>query len=219
MASLGSMPLGTQHRHAQIALALLLSAAVLVGCGGDEARAPSGSESSAGESTSETATTEPAEQQSTIEATPAVEPATGLKLKHDLAEITMPEGWRRAYSHGVPFLRQGRSPNAFGMVTFSELGGAATDPVATSLDAIAKRSLRLFDNPRMKRVDDAVIGGDTVAYRLVGMEDKTYYSEQYGVLQGDIEYVISFSFNTGSGTVEEAVAVIESIMATWDFNP
>lgn len=198
-------------------LALVLSAAVLVGCGEDEVRAPSGSESSAGEATNETATTESAEQ-STVEATPAVEPATGPKLRHDLAEITMPEGWRRAESNGIPFLRTGRSPNAFGILLFTELGGADTDPAATSLDAIAKRALRLLREPHMRRVDDAVIGGDTMAYRLVG-RDKYYYSEQYGVLLGNFEYVISFDFNMGSGTVKEAVAIIESIMATWDFNP
>ncbi len=56
-----------------------------------------------------------------------------------------------------------------------------------------------------------------MAYRLVGRESTHYYSEQYGVLLGDLEY--SFSFNMESGTVDEAIAITESIVATCEFNP
>lgn len=207
------MSLGT--RQLALALAALTCVTALVACGNDEPAAPdpAGPSSTAGG----TESPEPSvETPATTESTPSVEPATGLKLKHDLAEITMPEGWVREDNFGVPFIRQG-SDNLFGGLTFSELGGE--DDEATSLDAIAKRQLRLVGNPRLKRMDDVVLGDGTRAYRLAGREGRFYYQEYYGSLIGDIEYVLAFDFTITYGSVKEAKEQIASMLATFDFNP
>lgn len=193
---------------------------LLAGCGNDEDPAPSGSASSGASETATTqATDEPTTEPSTVETTPAIEPATGLKLKQNYAEISMPEGWERKNNFGVPFLRQGASSELFGSLTFSELNSGGTDTGATSLDAIAKRQLRLVEDAEIKRVEDAVLGGETQAYRLAGQVDQYYYEEYYGALIGNIEYSLQFSFNTRFGTIDEAIETINSMLATWDFNP
>lgn len=213
------MPLGSNHRLSRSAVALLFGMALLAGCGSDEDPAPAGSASSSETDATDTSTSEPMVEPSTSETTAAIEPATGLKLKQDHSEITMPTGWKRKDNFGVPFVRQGAATSLFGVLTYAELNSAGTDKVATSLDAIAKRQLRLIDDPAIKRLEDAVIGGDTMAYRLAGTTNKYYYEEYYGVLMGNFEYDMRFRFNTRYGTRAEAVATIESIMATWDFNP
>ena len=187
----------------------------MAACGGDDPAAPEPATSSSTTAATET-TDPPVETSSTPEPTPTVEPATGLKLVHDLAEITMPEGWTREDNFGVPFIRQG-SDNLFGILTFSELGGE--DEQATSLDAIAKRQLRLVANPRLKRMDDVVLGDGTRAYRLAGREGPFSYVEYYGVLIGNIEYVLDFDFTLTYGTVKEAKELMESMLTTFDFNP
>jgi hypothetical protein len=211
------MALGSNHRRARSALALVFSTVLLVGCGTDEDAEPAGSASPS--ATDGTGTTEPTAEPSAAETTPAIEPATGIKLKQNHAEIRMPEGWKRKDNFGIPFLRQGASTSLFGALTWNELNDAGTDPVATSLDAIAKRQLRLVEDPGVKRLDDVVIGGDTMAYRLAGRANKYYYDEYIGVLMGNLEYSMHFSFNTEYGTRDEAIATIESMLATWDFNP
>ena len=216
------MTLGPRRRLACTALALVLGPAWLTGCSDDPGSGSSGSAPSAGaEATTEPtaeATTEPTTEATPAEPTPTVEPATGLWMRMDNAELRMPQGWSRENNFGVPFLRQGSSDTFFGILTWTELNDAGTDKVAFSLDSIAKRQLRLLDNPRIKRLDDVVIGGDTMAYRLAG-QDKAFYREYYGVLIGNYEYSIQFDFNRYKGTREEAIAIIESILATWDFNP
>lgn len=207
------MSLGT--RHLALSLAALTCVTAIAACGGGDPAAPEPAPSSSSSAATEP-TESPVETSSTPEATPTVEPATGLKLKHDLAEITMPEGWTREDNFGVPFIRQG-SDNLFGRLTFSELGGE--DEQATSLDAIAKRQLRLVGNPRLKRMDDVVLGDGTRAYRLAGRDGRFYYAEYYGVLIGNIEYVLDFDFTLTYGTLKEAKELMESMLATFDFNP
>ena len=215
------MPLGPNCRRAPTVLALALSLVLLAGCGDDEdPEPPEPQSSSATDTTSGTATTEPPVEPATGETTPVIEPATGILLTLNHAEIRMPEGWTRERNFGVPFLRQGSSTTGmFGTLTWTELNMAGPDKEATSLDAIAKRRLRVVGNPNLRRVDDAVIGGDTMAYRLVDTSDRANYEERYGVLLGNIEYSMRFAFETTEGTRDEAVATIQSMLATWDFNP
>ena len=207
------MSLGT--RQLALSIAALVCTSALTACGDDEPAAPDPDSPSSSSAASET-TEPPVETSSTPEATPTVEPATGIKLVHDLAEITMPEGWKREDNFGIPFVRQG-GDNLFGILTFSELGGE--DKQATSLDAIAKRQLRLVANPRIKRMDDVVLGDGTRAYRLVGRDGPFSYVEYYGVLIGNIEYTLAFDFTTEYGTVKEAKDLMASMLATFDFNP
>lgn len=145
---------------ARLALAFLVCVAGLAACGGDDG---AGADPARPSTASTESTAPPVETPSPSEPTPTVEPADGLKLKHDLAEITMPKGWRRENNFGVPFIRQG-GDGIFGLLTFSELGGE--DDQATSLDRIAKRQLRMGSSPGMKRMDDVVLGDGTRAYRL-----------------------------------------------------
>ncbi|WP_036490098.1 MULTISPECIES: hypothetical protein [Nocardioides] len=196
---------------ARLALASLMCVASLAACGGDDAGADPASPST----TSTESTAASAETPSPSETTPTVEPADGRKLKHDLAEITMPKGWTEQDNFGVPFIRQGA--DTFGALTFSELGGE--DDQATSLDRIAKRQLRIGAEPGVKRMDDVVLGDGTRAYRLAGRVNSVTYDETYGSLIGNIEYVLEFSFTTEYGTIAEAKEIIASMLATWDFNP
>jgi len=213
------MTLGTNYRRAATVLALAISATVMTGCGSDEDSTSSGRAPSAGAEAPSEAAPESTEVPVPTETTPTVEPATGLLLRLNYAELRMPKGWRRRNNYGVPFLRQGASDAFFGIITWTELNDAGTDEVMISLDSIAKRQLRSLKNPRVKRLDDVVIGGDTMAYRLAGQASKYDYEEYYGVLIGNLEYSIEFDFNTVHGTVDEASAIIESILATWEFNP
>lgn len=189
-----------------LAIAALMCVVGLAACGDDGADADPASPSPTPTATGSTET--PVE-------TPAVEPANGRKLKHDLAEITMPKGWTEQDNFGVPFIRQGA--DTFGALTFSELGGP--DDQATSLDRIAKRQLRLVDEPGLKRMDDVVLGDGTRAYRLAGRVNSVTYDEYYGSLFGTLEYTLAFSFTTEYGTIEEAQELIQSMLVTWDFNP
>lgn len=207
------MSLGT--RQLAHSIATLACVTALTACGDDNPAAPDPDSPSSSAAAAES-TEPPAVTSSTPTPTSTVEPATGIKLRHDLAEITLPEGWKREDNFGVPFVRQG-GDNLFGVLTFSELGGE--DDQATSLDAIAKRQLRLVDNPRLKRMDDVVLGDGTRAYRLAGRAGTFYYDEYYGVLIGNIEYTLAFSFTTAYGSVAEAKELIESMLATFDFNP
>lgn len=190
-------------------MAALVCVTGLAACGDDEPAAPDPATSSSA------APSESTETPSASEPTPTVEPANGRKLKHDLAEITMPKGWTEQDNFGVPFIRQGS--DIFGTLTFSELGGE--DDQATSLDRIAKRQLRMSDLPGLKRTDDVVLGDGTRAYRLAGRVNKVTYDETYGSLIGNIEYTLAFSFTTEYGTIEEAQEIIQSMLMTWDFNP
>lgn len=202
---------GRRRRATRAVLALVISAALLAGCGNDESSTEPASPMS------DTATTEPTDYP-TVEPTPVIEPATGTLLKMNHAEIRMPEGWKRKNNFGIGFVRQGADP-LFGSLTWSELNDLGLDKVATSLDAIARRQLRLVGDPGIRRLDDVAIGGDTMAYRLAGQANKYHYEEYYGVLMGNLEYSMMFSFNIAHGTRDEAVATIESMLATWDFNP
>ena len=206
-ASVNRMSLGT--RQLAISIAALVCVTGLAACGDDEPVAPDPATSSSPPVSEATVTP------SASEPTPTVEPANGPMLKHDLAEITMPKGWTEQDNFGVPFIRQGS--DMFGTLTFSELGGE--DDQATSLDRIAKRQLRMSDQPGLKRMDDVVLGDGTRAYRLAGRVNKVTYDETYGSLIGNIEYTLAFSFTTEYGTIEEAQEIIQSMLVTWDFNP
>lgn len=211
------MPLGI--RRAGLALVPLACVVGLTACGGDDPTSDTPADAaptSASTSVSAEPTTTESTETTEPEPTPTVEPATGVTLKHDLAEITLPKGWVKEDDFGIPFVRQG-SDQLFGAVTFSELGGTGNQ--AMTLDKIAQRQLRLVDLPRVKRLDDVVIGGDTQAYRLAGRESKFYYNEYYGVLIGNFEYTIAFTFQTQFGTIEEAQDLMASVLATFDFNP
>lgn len=151
------------------------------------------------------------------ETTPAIEGVSGPKLKQKYAEITLPEGWKRTENSGDGALVQGSS--SFGSLTMSEINDGASGPLAPSLDALAKLELRVIDKPYIRRLDDAVIGEDTPAYRLAGKSGKNYYEEYYGLLEGTIEYSMLFSFYTRKHPVKEVKKTIDSMLATWTFNP
>ena len=205
------MSLGT--RQLALSLAALVCVTGLGACGDDDPVAPDPAASS---SPTASGSTDPSsETPSASEPTPTVVPADGRVLRHDLAEITMPKGWTEQDNFGVPFIRQGG--DTFGVLTFSELGGE--DDQATSLDRIAKRQLRMSEEPGLKRMDDVVLGDGTRAYRLAGRVNSVTYDETYGSLIGNIEYTLAFSFTTEYGTIEEAKEIIQSMLATWKFNP
>lgn len=204
------MPLGPVRRRptlplAGAALACLLA---LAGCGDGSADAEVDASPAATSSAPATPSSAPE----------TVAPATGPALRMKAAELRMPRGWQHEEDFGVSFIQQGSSGDGFGTVSLAELAGA--DPGATSLDAIARRMLRSLDEPRITRRDDVVIGGDTMAYRLVGRTDRFTYEERYGVLVGDLEYEINFIFTLLKGkTPADARPLIDSMLASWTFNP
>ncbi len=150
-----------------------------------------------------------------------IEPATGVTLRFDVAEIKLPDTWRKSDNFGIPFVRQGVDAKGnFGSLTMSELNVVGLGPASASLDTLAREQLRLLrDDPGIKRIDDAPMGETTMAYRLVGRSKFSTYDEYYGVRIGNFEYSLQFEFNTTQGTRAEAIATIQSILATWDFNP
>ncbi len=58
-----------------------------------------------------------------------------------------------------------------------------------------------------------------MAFRLAGMSKYRSYDEYYGVRIGNIAYTLAFEFGMTQGTRKEAIDTIQSILATWDFNP
>ncbi len=153
------------------------------------------------------------------ETTPETKSATGPKLEQKYAEITLPEGWKIDENSADGALVQGSSSS--GILTMIEIKDGPEGPVANSLDALAKVELGVIGDPAVRRLDDAVIGEDTPAYRLAGRTGfgNEYYKEYYGVIMGDVEYSIEFNFYTPDVTVVQAKKVIKSILSTWRFNP
>lgn len=199
-----------ERRHAVASLALVLATSALASaCGAGEAEEPEAQESSS-TSSPEATTSAPVP-----EPEPTVAPADGRWLATDYARIRMPKGWKQINDVGFGTIAQGDGPGTRGGIHFSIY--PAED--LTSLDQAARYTVKdirdRLKSGALKRVDDVVIGGETMAFHLTGHQ-LFWDVDAYGVLRSGARFVILFSLDERKPP-EENQALIDSILQTFEF--
>lgn len=194
------------------ALALLAAALLATGCGSDETRA------AGGEDGGSTATESPEPPETSVavpEPTATVEPATGPWLATKYARVRMPEGWRQVNDVGFGSIAQADGPGGRGTMHFSVYPAEGL----TSLDQAARFTIKdirdRLGSGSLRRVDDVVMGGNTMAFHLTGHQ-LFWDVDAYGVLRNGARFVVIFSLNELKPP-EENRALAESVIQTWEF--
>ena len=201
-----------ERRHAVASLALVLATTTLASaCGAGEAEEPAAQESSSTSSPSP----EPTTSAPVPEPEPTVAPADGPWLSTDYARFRMPKGWKQINDVGFGSIAQGDGPGVRGTIHFSIY--PADD--LTSLDQAARYSVKdirdRLKSGALKRADDVVIGGDTMAFHLTGHQ-LFWDVDAYGVLRSGARFVVLFSLDKRKPP-EENQALIDSMLQTFEF--
>jgi hypothetical protein len=203
-----------ERRHTVASLALVLAATTTVSaCGAGEAEEPAAQESSSTSSPSpEPTTSAPVPEP---EPEPTVEPADGPWLSTKYARFRMPKGWKRVNDVGFSSIAQGDGPGARGTIHFSIYPAEGQ----TSLDQAARFTVKdvrdRLKSGALKRADDVVIGGDTMAFHLTGHQ-LFWDVDAYGVLRSGARFVVLFSLDERKPP-EENQALIDSMLQTFEF--
>jgi hypothetical protein len=191
--------------------ALVLTAALaLTGCSAGSADPePSGSDSSA------TSSRGSAEAQ-TLDATPA----SGAVIEGDGYSYAVPEGWAQQDSSVAP-----------GTDTVA-LDAAATGNFATNVnvllspaglitpadvEALAADELEGSGATDVELLDRVIVAGSESAHvtAVLSADEVSYRVHQYYVSNEEQTYVVTFSSSEELVTDDEAVAIAESVLASW----
>jgi len=189
------------------AAALLLTA--VAGCSDDGASvadptpttsSPSGTDSSAPD--------EP-----TDEPSPSVSPASGDVVKYRQFSFRAPKGWKVGENllwvrsiESPPGPRQVRVGEPFGFVSVS-----AGPAIEKSLDQLAREKVA---NEEGKRVEDADLDGEVV-YQVAKPDPTFQTNEVYGLWRDGQKIWIRFTLS--DAPVKKRQALIESVLATWEW--
>ena len=195
-------------RDVPIRLAAALLVATLTGCSddGDPSADPPTSTSA---SPSETATaTEPA--------APAVEPATGPLIREPVASVRAPEGWvTRGSQLFTDAEREPRNDAALekGVYGFIELDADEVDGAMT-LDRAARVAARIATTDG-KRVEDSELGGEPAFVFTESL--KAFGSTDYTIGLARDQNLVLLNFSLLGADQRQRDAVIESVLATWEW--
>lgn len=182
------------------ALSLLVCAALLAGCGGDEP-STAGPDQETSASPTATASAEPSE--------PAVEPADGPRVKVNSLVIRTPKGYttRRSSVGGLDIELVTASGPGFERLSFGSYPGYRPH----SLDELVKKAAADVEwKRRPERLDDIEVDG-VMMYHLSGPIGVGYTNEQFGAEVGNRIFRIVVSTEGGQAERQE---LADSILAT-----
>lgn len=183
------------------ALSLLVSAALLAGCGDDE-KSPDAEPSGAATSASPT----PTESEEPTE--PTVEPATGAEVELGSLTLTFPEGFEPSEASAMG----GEVVTASGPGGTARLAFVAAKSFNTQTpdEAVEIAIATGLWTRKPRRLDDVEVDG-VVMYHLSGPAGMGFTDVQFGAESGG--YDVSFTVGA-SGSPAERQELIDSILAT-----
>jgi len=192
------------------ASALLLTG--LVGCGDDEPGVdPTPSTSSATESESS-----PTDEPSDEPAEPAVEPATGPVIRESIATLRVPEKWVTQGSQ--LFTDAEREPKNEALLEKEVFGFIDLDVEETD-DALTLEEAAREVAPSMttegKRVEDGELGGEPAFVFTKSL--KAFGSTEFTIGLARGQRLVLLDFSLLGGDQRQREAVIDSVLATWEW--
>lgn len=181
------------------ALSLLVCAAVLAGCGGDEPSVAGPDE--------ETSSASPSPTESAEAGEPAVEPADGPRVEVGSLVIRTPKGYtlrRSSLGGGLDVELVTASGPGFERLSFGSFQGYR----AHSLDELVKEAAVDVEwKRRPERLDDVEVDG-VMMYHLSGPIGVGYTTEQFGAEVGNLVVRIVVSTEGGKAERRELAASI-----------
>lgn len=138
-----------------------------------------------------------------------VEPAAGSPFRTNVVSMRLPEGWK-VFQEDSTFWAvidadRRRMSGGFTMFDGPSLG-------TTDLDKLARNAIR-SGAAELEREDDLVVAG-VEGYVLTGEDSGGDYVWQYGTVRGGNRVDIDFELALPE---DEATALIESVLATWEW--
>lgn len=191
----------------------VLLLAGLAGCGGDAPADPPSSSTSPTETGGPTP--DDATDEATEEPTETVSPATGEVVSYRQFSVTVPAGWK--VGRDLLYVRSIDSPPAPQQIRKGEPYGFVTLAVGPadrrSLDQLAREAVADGEG---ERVEDHELDGETVFH--VSRPDQAFETNEVFGLWRDGEQ-ITISFSMIESTVKKRQAIVESVLATWEWQP
>lgn len=188
-----------QHRRAALTLCGVLTAGLLLGCGGGDE--PADDPTSTAPSATPTTGDSPTEED-----TAAVEPASGKTIEGDQFSVTIPRGWQADREQiGVTY--------AYDPDSTATLVTGVTAVGEKSLDEAAALFLSSTSRQGVRHVGDTTLGGEP-AFHLRGKPLSGYTFEAYGLWRNGQLVTLEFDL---PGTDEERRALMDSVLATWQW--
>lgn len=196
-----------------VAVPTMVAALVMAGCADDdpEPATPTASSPGSAEPSDPSGSAEPTP--TTPSSDPEVEPASGLRLEHDVAALHAPEGWRKGTSFASAQLTaKGTAPGEG--LSFIDLRALA--PGAT-LDEQAASALVGYRSDGVRRLPDVTLDGQP-AYHIGGWL-KSIPGVRYdyvGTLRGERAVGITIQ-QRRDGAWRRTPGLVESVLASFEW--
>ena len=148
---------------------------------------------------------------SPTDAAPATAPAaSGPTITGDVFTVNAPEGWEKDPTFSTDFLDQYSDASGGNSFALAEIAGEVRP-----LDAVAKDNFSAFspNGTKRKRVADTTVAG-APAYHFTAQAGFGDFDEAYGVVRGGEQVTIAFTL---TGTRQERQAIIDSVLASWQW--
>ena len=137
--------------------------------------------------------------------------ASGPTVEGDTFTVNVPEGWTKNKDFSNDFLDQYADAAGGGSLDIAEITGEVR-----ALDAVAKDNFSTFSTSgtKRKRAADAEVAGEP-AYHFTANAGFGDVDEAFGVVKDGTQVTIKVTL---PGTKQERQAVIDAVLASWEWS-